>query len=47
MVFFLLISGPDEVIILYWVSDGPCHYVVYKLDLDRAPRTKETLSDFC
>ena len=30
--FFLLISGLGEVVILYWVSDGSCYYVLYRLD---------------
>ena len=30
--FFFLISGPGEVILLYWVSDMPYYYVLYMLD---------------
>ena len=29
---FLFIRGPGEVIVLYWVSDGPCYYVLYMLE---------------
>ena len=43
---FLLINGPSAVIVLYWASYGSCYYILYMLDLDRAPCTKETLSDF-
>ena len=41
---FLLINGPGVVIVLYWASDGSCYGISWVLD--RAPRTKETLSDF-
>ena len=40
----LLINEPDAVIVLYWASD----VIIYCTSwvLNRAPRTKETLSDF-
>ena len=31
---FLFISGPGEVIVLYWASNGPCYYVLYRLDFE-------------
>ena len=40
------INGPGAVIVLYWASDGSCYCILYRLGLDRASRTKETLSDF-
>ena len=30
---FLLINGPDAVIVLYWALDGLCDCILYKLDL--------------
>ena len=40
----LLISGPGEVMVLYWAMlPGFCRGCI----LGRAPCTKETLSDFC
>ena len=45
---FLLINGPGTVIVLYWAPDGVMRLYYYiGLVLDRALRTKETLSDFC
>ena len=44
---FLFISGYGAIIVLYWASDGSSYCILYRLDLDRAPHTKETLSDFC
>ena len=32
MIIFLLISGPGQVIELYYALDGPCYYVLYRLD---------------
>ena len=42
----LLISEPGEVIVLHWALDRPCYYVCTCCILGRAPRTKETLSNF-
>ena len=43
---FLLINRHGVVIVLYWALDESCYCILYVLDLDRTPRTKETLSDF-
>ena len=43
---FLLINGPIAVIVLYWASNGSCYCIFYRLGLDRAPHTKETMFDF-
>ena len=43
---FLLISGLSDVIVLYWASIGHVNMFCTGWILDKAPHTKETLSDF-